>query len=132
MTRIELAHSRLPTQGDGDRSSFLVAGRVVSERPLERCTGLESAQARSTGLRVLDRGEAARSAPSGPPLARAVLDVGIVNVPTAVQPQRDGVRRPPFIDRAGVEESEEHVEPALIAQDSTRCAEWAVKCLRLD
>ena len=130
MSRVQVADRRLTGEGDGHCPGAVVAGRIVFQRPFMGDPGLEPAGLDPSGLRALDRGEPAGLVPARSPLARRVLDVGVEHAPAAEQAQGNGVRGPPLVDRAGIEEGDEQVELAALAEKRAGRGQVVVERLR--
>src|SRR5204863_445308 len=59
-------------------------------------------------------------------------DVGVEHVAAAEQPQRHGVRGPPLVDRAGVEEGDQGVELPALAHERAGRGQRVVERLAAD
>ena len=72
---------------------------------------------------VADRRESAGTIAARPPTTGRVFDVGVEDVAPPVEPERNGVGRPPPVDGARVEERDQHVKLPARANELACCAQ---------
>src|SRR5439155_3487130 len=71
----------------------------------------------AASYRVTNLCEPARIIAAGSPSAAGVFDPGKENIASALQPQRDAIRRAPFVQSPCIEKSDQHMKLPSHADD---------------
>jgi hypothetical protein len=83
----------------------------------------KSLEPHSAGGGVPHLAEAARTIAAGPPAAGRVFHISIKDIAATLKAYRDAIGCAPFVERAGIEEAEQHVELPSRAHQFSGCAE---------
>ena len=125
---IEMANRSLVVQRDRDASCAAVAARIIAQRPPMRLGAAgEAFQPAPARGRVADLSESPGVITTRPPAAGGVFDEGVKDIAAALKPERDGIRRAPFVERTGVEKADEDMKLTSRADQSARCAQGIVE-----
>src|SRR5437667_240423 len=94
---------------------------------MHRWAGREAFELHALRLFLAHEREAAGAVAARAPAARGVLHIGEENVAAPLEPERDGIRRAPFVECPGIEKAQQYMELLPRADDLARSSQRVIK-----